>query len=201
VSLIVTITAETGRAFVPFLRRHVRAAYDVLQARRGKRLAGRFPLREMSLALVNDVRMGEVHEEFMGIHGPTDVLTFPIDEDASGRVTSGEVIVCVPQARRQAKLHRIPPRLELLLYAIHGMLHLLGYDDRTPRDFRDMHAIEDDILAKLGFGPVFAASGGSDTPVRHRPQADPARRQNARRLRRVSDKRVRPTTAPSRRRS
>jgi len=151
----VTITAETGRAYVPFLRRQLRAAHVALQSTikpRNRRLR----LREMSLALVNDTRMSSLHEEFMGIHGPTDVLTFPIDQDASGHVTSGEVIVCVPQARRQAKEHRIPPRLELLLYAIHGMLHLLGYDDRTARDFHTMHRTEDDILTKLGFGPVFA---------------------------------------------
>ena len=50
------------------------------------------------LALVGDARMSALHEQFMGIEGPTDVLTFPIDHDPAGRVTSGEVIVCVPRA-------------------------------------------------------------------------------------------------------
>ena len=159
-----TITAETGRAFVPFLRKQLRAAHAVLQSK-AKR-AGRLPLREMSLALVNDARMSALHQSFMGIHGPTDVLTFPIDEDASGNVTSGEVIVCVPQARREAKRRRIEPRLELLLYAIHGMLHLLGYDDRTARDFHTMHAAEDDILTQLGFDAVFAAASTSKKTTR-----------------------------------
>ena len=151
-----TITAETGRAFVPFLREQLRAAHDLLETTANRHRRRRLPLREMSLALVNDARMSNLHEEFMGIHGPTDVLTFPIDEDPRGRVTAGEVIVCVPHARREAKRHRIPVRHELLLYALHGMLHLLGYDDRTARDFATMHRTEDDILTRLGIGPVFA---------------------------------------------
>jgi len=155
VSFQVTITAETGRAYVPFLRKHLRAAHQLLEERRRRR---RLPLREMSLALVGDARMGDLHHQFMDIREPTDVLTFPIDEDDDGAVTSGEVVVCVPEARRQAKLRTIPVRLELLLYSIHGMLHLLGYDDRIARDFHTMHRTEDDIMTKLGFEPVFAAA-------------------------------------------
>ena len=157
-----TITSETGRAFIPFLRRQLRAAHAALESKFKPRRR-RLPLREMSLALVNDARMSALHVEFMGIHGPTDVLTFPIDQDARGRVTSGEVIVCVPQARRQAKRHTIPLRLELLLYSIHGMLHLIGYDDRTPRDFATMHRTEDEILTELGFGPVFTTAATTTT--------------------------------------
>ena len=146
-SFAVTITAETGRAFVPFVRENLVKAHHETKTR------GR-ALREMSVALVGDRRMSDLHEEFMGIHGPTDVLTFPIDENASGAVVSGEVVVCVPEAKRQAAVHKISPRLEVLLYAIHGMLHLLGYDDRTARDFRLMHDTEDEILTKLGFPPA-----------------------------------------------
>jgi probable rRNA maturation factor len=162
VSITVTITAETGRAFVPFLREQLRAAHKTLESTIKPRRR-RLPLRELSLALVDDKRMSYLHEHFMGIKGPTDVLTFPIDADARGQVTSGEVVVCVPQARREAKRHTIPVRHELLLYALHGMLHLLGYDDRTARDFQTMHATEDEILTELGFGPVFS---GSHIPVR-----------------------------------
>lgn len=159
-SLNLTITAETGRAFVPFLRKQLRAAHELLESKQTR--SRRLPLRDLSVALINDARMSDLHEKFMGIHGPTDVLTFPIDQNSSGHVTSGEVICCVPEARRQAKQRRIPVRLELLLYAVHGMLHLLGHDDRTARDFHTMHRIEDDILTHLGFGPVFAPdrSGG-----------------------------------------
>lgn len=160
-SLDVTITAETGRAFVPFLRKQLVAAHGALESTLEPTRRRPLRLRELSLALVGDRRMSALHHRFMGIHGPTDVLTFPIDQDQDGAVTLGEVIVCVPQARREAKRGTIPVRLELLLYALHGMLHLLGYDDRTARDFHTMHRIEDDILTQLGFGPVFAAAAAS----------------------------------------
>ncbi len=104
--------------------------------------------------------MSELHEEFLSIAGPTDVLTFPIDIDAAGETIAGEVYVCVSEARRQAKSRGaggIDPKREVLLYALHGMLHLLGYDDRTSRDYRIMHRTEDTILTKLGLGPVFAS--------------------------------------------
>lgn len=139
------ITARAGKLFVPFLRKHVRAAHGVLKP----------PLRELSLALVGDARMSQLHTQFMGIAGPTDVLTFPLDVDARGRTTSGEVIICVPEATRRARESGEKVERELLLYAVHGLLHLCGYDDRTDRDFRRMHRTEDMILTKIGVGPVF----------------------------------------------
>ncbi len=114
------------------------------------------PLAELSLALVNDLRMSQLHQRFMNISGPTDVLTFELERDRRGRVTAGEVVVCVPEARRQAKARGTELRMELLLYALHGVLHLCGFDDRTDRGFRNMHRREDDILTALGFAPVFA---------------------------------------------
>jgi len=113
--------------------------------------------------------MSQLHAQFLGIPSPTDVLTFELDHDANGNVTDGEVIVCVPQARRQAKLRGIDLRMELLLYALHGMLHLCGFDDTSERGFGIMHRREDDILTQLGFGPVFApsiASTGRKSAVR-----------------------------------
>lgn len=122
-------------------------------------------LRELSVVLVTNRRMSALHEQFMGIPGPTDVLTFPLEQDARGNILAGEIYLCVPEARRQAKARKIPMRLELLLYAIHGLLHLLGCDDRTDRDFARMHQMEDRLLISLGFGPVFAPKG-SEAPTR-----------------------------------
>jgi probable rRNA maturation factor len=139
------ITHRTGAAFVPFLRRNLLGAHALLNA----------SLRELSLALVGDARMSQLHRQFMNIAGPTDVLTFPLDHNARGRVITGEVVVCVPEALRRAKEFGEKPQHELLLYALHGLLHLCGYDDRTNRDFRRMHRAEDMILTKLGVGPVF----------------------------------------------
>lgn len=144
--LSLTISAPTGADYLPFLRRHLRAAHRVLGP----------PLNELSVALVGDRRMSELHKQFMNIDGPTDVLTFPLDHDRGGRPVAGEVVVCVPEARRRAKEHGVPVERELLLYALHGLLHLCGYDDRTGRAYRAMHRTEDQILTRLGVGPVFS---------------------------------------------
>ncbi len=146
--LSLTLTAATGREHVGYLRRHVRAAHALLAP----------PLAELSLALVGDRRMAGLHVRFMDIPGPTDVLTFPLDKDTKGRVTAGEVVVCVPEAKRRMGEHGVTLRQELLLYAVHGLLHLCGFDDRTDREYRRMHRKEDEILAKLGVGPVFDRS-------------------------------------------
>jgi probable rRNA maturation factor len=140
------IHAAAGREYVPYLRRHLRRAREMIKS----------PLAKMSLVLVGDAPMSRLHERHMKLSGPTDVLTFPLETDSRGRATAGEVYVCVPEARRQARRHGTDVAPELLLYAVHGMLHLSGMDDRTEKDFRRMHRKEDKILARLGVGPVFA---------------------------------------------
>lgn len=173
--LLLAVHPGTGRRFVPFLRRHLLAAHGLLRP----------ALRELSLALVGDNPMSLLHKRFMNIEGPTDVLTFPLDFDAAGRVTAGEVVICVPEAARQARLRGIEVREELLLYALHGMLHLSGFDDRTDTGFRQMHRKEDDILGCLGLGPVFRM----EAPVaRRNRRGNPARsasRSSAKRTRAV----------------
>ena len=99
--------------------------------------------------------MSKLHERFMAISGPTDVLTFPLELDKKGLAISGEIVICVPEARRRAPEQGNSIPNELLLYAVHGLLHLCGHDDRTAREFEIMHRIEDDLLCKLGVGPVF----------------------------------------------
>jgi rRNA maturation RNase YbeY len=148
------ISAVTGKAHVRYLRDHVARARKMIES----------PLRELSLALVGDRKMADLHQQFMNIAGPTDVLTFELEHDERGRAVAGEVILCVPYAMRQAKKTVVPVRKELLLYAIHGMLHLCGFDDRTQRDFAQMHEREDDILKKLGVGAVFYS--GRESRVR-----------------------------------
>jgi probable rRNA maturation factor len=163
-ALDLSILAPTGKVYVSFLRRYILKAYELIP---------RTSLRELSVALVGETRMSELHWMFMKVSGPTDVLSFPLELDSRRRVICGEVVVCVPQARRQARERRIPVGHELLLYVLHGMLHLSGRDDRTVAEFRSMHRIEDRILMQLGIGPIFAANA----PTHSRP----ARRWGARR--------------------
>jgi probable rRNA maturation factor len=144
----VSVAGSTGRAHFAYLRRQLLAAEQFI------------PLapRCLSLALVGDATMSRLHRQFLNIPGPTDVLTFELDHDIKGRAITGEVIVCLPQARRHAQKNGSTVQKELLLYALHGMLHLSGFDDRTASGYRAMHRMEDQILTRLGVGPVF--SGG-----------------------------------------
>jgi probable rRNA maturation factor len=115
-------------------------------------------LRELSIALVGDAQMSELHQQFMNDPAPTDVLTFALDENPAGDTICGEIVINVAEALRQSRRRAIPLQNELLLYAIHGMLHLKGMDDRTDSQYRRMHRLEDRILTKLGVGMVFDSS-------------------------------------------
>lgn len=152
-SLQLCITAYAGKEYVVFLRRNLRHLYGLLETRTS--------LRELSLVLVGDQRMTELHQRFMQINAPTDVMTFEMEHDSRGRPISGEVVVCVPEARRRAGPSKKAIRRELLLYSLHGMLHLSGFDDRTKRDFDRMHRMEDHLLTQLGVGAIFNPSPGA----------------------------------------
>ena len=91
--------------------------------------------------------MAELHERFLGKEGPTDVLSFP----------HGEIVVSADTAAREAKERGIPPLHELVLYVVHGALHLAGYDDRSPKQSSKMRAAERKVLTDLGYGDVFGA--------------------------------------------
>ncbi len=101
--------------------------------------------------------MAALHKKFMGIDSPTDALTFELEQTETGKCLSGEIVLCVPFAKREAGRRGTGTERELLLYALHGLLHLSGFDDLTEAGFEKMHAEEDRILTAIGIGPVFAA--------------------------------------------
>lgn len=153
------VGGTAGKIYRGFLRN---------QLKRAHRSAGS-ALQELSVAIVGDTTMARLHRQFMRIDGPTDVLSFEIETDRQGQIIAGEVVLCLPEAIRQARRRRIHPRRELLLYAIHGLLHLSGYDDKTEKDFRQIHRMEDRILRSLGVGTTFAKPiKRPDSPTRRR---------------------------------
>jgi probable rRNA maturation factor len=172
------VIPETGKVFAGDLKRQLRVAREMFTS----------PLREMSLVLVNDRTMCDLHRRYMNDPTTTDVLTFPIDLDRSGRATAGEVYVCVPEARRMSKEHGTRAADEVLLYALHGMLHLAGFDDRTQPEFERMHRTEDRILTRLGVGPVFRPRATFDGSPPRRQRHDRAPRLAAASTRRSAGK-------------
>lgn len=116
---------------------------------------------ELSIAVVGARRMAALHEQFSGVPGATDVLTFDLGTFRAQRVLRGEIIVCSDIARQVARRRgRRDLRgavEELALYVTHGVLHLSGYDDHSPAAFDRMHAREDQLLEAFGLGRVFSS--------------------------------------------
>ena len=115
------------------------------------------PLAELSVLLVELDVMSELHQRWMELPGPTDVLSFPMDElDASRRPDSlddpdsilGDVVLCPEFAREQARAagHELADELHLL--TVHGVLHLLGYDHAEPEQEREMFGLQNQVLAR-----------------------------------------------------
>jgi probable rRNA maturation factor len=103
----------------------------------------------LSLAIVSDPTMRRVNREFHDCDEPTDVLAFPLG--AGGRDGfDAEVVVSLDTARREAAAHGVEPAAELMLYVVHGVLHLTGHDDHALEDARRMHARALAILEGLG---------------------------------------------------
>lgn len=103
---------------------------------------------ELSVALVDDRRMTALNREFLGRDDVTDVLAFPYGSE--GDVVRGEIVVNAELAVRQAADRPHSAQDELMLYLVHGLLHLLGYDDRGPDEARRMRRREGAILKAAG---------------------------------------------------
>ncbi|MFQ5520270.1 MAG: rRNA maturation RNase YbeY [Candidatus Methylomirabilia bacterium] len=98
------------------------------------------------LTFVNDARITQLNKRHRGVRARTDVLAFPLEGPGPSRLL-GEVIISVEGARRQARRLGVPLALELSLLVVHGLLHLVGYDDRDPLEARVMHERERVLLA------------------------------------------------------
>jgi probable rRNA maturation factor len=142
----------TGRVTAPdlaWLVERLGAALEYLRA------AG-----EVRVRLVGDEEMSAAHERFGGVTGTTDVLTFDLRERGGEGEADGaldvDVLVCVDEAARQGEARGHETRRELLLYALHGVLHCLGEDDLDDASWARMHAREDEVLVAIGVGATFA---------------------------------------------
>lgn len=107
----------------------------------------------ISVVVVDDETMRVLNRDFHGCDEPTDVLAFALDRPpgpAGEDAFDAEVIVSLDTARLEAAERGVDPVSELLLYAVHGALHLAGEDDHDPASYRRMHTRALSILAALG---------------------------------------------------
>ena len=122
------------KLMVPFLLNHLDISTD-----------------EVILHFVSKAMMGKIHDTFFSDPSPTDCMSFPMDPpetkpSAGKHRILGEVFVCPKVALEYAKEQKLDPHKETTLYIIHGILHLIGYDDLTPSDRRQMHRMEQKCL-------------------------------------------------------
>ncbi len=96
--------------------------------------------REVSVLLTDNEEIHQLNHEFRGVDQPTDVLAFALDEgDVGPQDTSlGDVVISVEYAKKQAISRKVTLDAELELLAVHGTLHLLGYDHAEPEEARQM---------------------------------------------------------------
>ena len=116
------------------------------------------PVARAELEFVRDARMRALHARHLAIDETTDVMAFA--RNAPGEPVDADIAVCVDEARRRGGALAHGARGELLLYALHALLHACGHDDRDPASHARMHAEEDRILEAAGFGRLFEAGEG-----------------------------------------
>ncbi|HEY5518660.1 MAG TPA: rRNA maturation RNase YbeY, partial [Cellulomonas sp.] len=111
------------------------------------------PQTDLSILLVDVDVMSQLHMQWMDEPGPTDVLSFPMDELRPGREGEetpagllGDVVLCPDVAAQQARVAGHSTAEELLLLTTHGILHLLGYDHAEPEEEREMFALQRQLL-------------------------------------------------------
>lgn len=133
------VNRQRRRVAISKLAKFSQAALTACRISRspGKSLLKTLP--SINVVLVTDKRIALIHRQFMGIAGPTDVITFQ----------HGEIVISVDTAARQASAFGSSLHRELTLYVVHGLLHLHGFDDRTARDAARMTRAQERIVADL----------------------------------------------------
>ena len=113
---------------------------------------------DLAVYVVAEPEMIRLNENFLHHKGPTDVITFDYAEgaartsdsrDANPALLHGEIFVCADEAVSQARRFHATWQNELVRYVVHGVLHLLGYDDLHSRARRKMKAAEDTLIRQL----------------------------------------------------
>ena len=142
----IDITNESGlEADSPGLVRLATFALDQLRIH---------PLAELSILLVDEDTMSAYHEKYLHEPGPTDVLSFPMDElrtptddEEPPDGLLGDIVLCPAVTERQAQQHGRSATAEAEYLLVHGLLHLLGYDHAEPDEEAEMFGLNDTIIA------------------------------------------------------
>jgi len=133
----VAISSSCPAVRVP--RKKLAELVTFVAAREGARLG------EVEIAVVGLEEIASLNRRYLRHAGPTDVLSFDLSETGKAGICA-QLVVCGDVAKRQARLRGIPFHRELMLYVVHGLLHLMGYEDQSVRGAAKMHAREEELL-------------------------------------------------------
>jgi probable rRNA maturation factor len=114
---------------------------------------------EMSITFVDNARIQEINKTYRDKDQPTDVISFAMEDEVEGEVTIvgvdmprvlGDILISIPKAKEQAEEHGHSFKRELGFLALHGFLHLLGYDHRNEEDEKEMFGLQNELLNSFG---------------------------------------------------
>lgn len=141
----IEITDEQKGKFVRVDAKRIEALLQFVLKKEGAAGKG------VSVLITDDKRIAKVHKDFMNDPAPTDVISFEVPakspEARAGYL--GDVIASAQMAKRVAGEYGQTPTQELERYCVHGTLHLLGYDDLKPADYKEMHAAQEKYLSEF----------------------------------------------------
>ena len=106
---------------------------------------------ELNVLMVDEKEMTELHIKWMDEPGPTDVLSFPMDEirpNHEGPAILGDIVLCPSIAQEQADTAGHEFEFELAILSVHGLLHLLGYDHAVDIEEKEMFALQEDLVSR-----------------------------------------------------
>ena len=107
-----------------------------------------FDQSEISIAFVDDPTIRDLNKQYLNHDYETDVISFVLEE--SETALTGQLLVSTDTAEKMGQQIGVPMQHEVLLYVIHGMLHLVGFDDTDPESAEKMRAAEADYLSRFG---------------------------------------------------
>ena len=104
-------------------------------------------IETLSISFINDMEMIDLNKKYLNHEDSTDIITFTYEKDLNN--LDGEILICVDEAKRQAREYKVKLINELSRLVFHGLLHLIGYKDRVKKEKDIMHKSEDKLLKCL----------------------------------------------------
>lgn len=140
------ITIKNLQDKIPICPKRIKKAILKALSQEGVKKSG-----EITVCFLNNKEIKELNLMYLGKNSPTDVIAFDNSAHNKKGILLGDIAVSTDMAIRNARIFKTTPFYEIRLYVIHGVLHLLGYDDKSKKDRLIMHKREEFLLHKCQY--------------------------------------------------